>query len=142
MKNRKAMIEWIGNLHDGGGQITSESGALTEKPFGFGSRFLDEPGTNPEELLAAAHASCFATHLAHLLAQHGTPPETMEIASSIKLDRIGDTRVEISGAQFEVTCSVANLDEKSYQPIIDETSKDCPMSRALNIKVRVSASLV
>lgn len=141
MKTRLANIEWVGDLTDGGGQITTESEALSEKPFGFGSRFLDEPGTNPEELLAAAHASCFATHLALLLAQNGTPLEELAISSSVQLDRIGESRVEISGTSMNLDCRVAHLTDDMFQEIVTEAAADCPMSRALRISLDVTARL-
>ncbi len=141
MKTRKATIEWRGDLRSGGGQISSESGALFEKPFGFGSRFLDEPGTNPEELLAAAHASCLATHLAMLLSQNGTPAEEILIESAIHLARTGETRVELASSRIEIRCRVADLPNQHFQEIAREAVADCPMTRALKIQVTCDARL-
>jgi lipoyl-dependent peroxiredoxin len=141
MKTRRATVEWMGDLRNGGGQVTSQSGALKEKPFGFGSRFLDEPGTNPEELLAAAHASCLATHLAMLLSQNGTPPEELTITASIHLARTGESRVKLASSRLEIVCRVADLPDHRFQAIAREAATDCPMSRALDIELIVAARL-
>ncbi len=141
MRTRQAMVEWRGDLRNGGGQITSELGALSETPFGFGSRFLDEPGTNPEELLAAAHASCVATHLAMLLSRSDAPPEEMTVTSSIHLARTGESRVTIESSAIDIVCRVADLPDPHFQEIAGQAASECPMSRALNLRVTWSARL-
>ena len=142
LKTRQSRVEWIGDLQNGGGQVTTESGAMSEVPFGFGSRFLDAPGSNPEELLAAAHGSCFATHLGLLLTQNGTPAESLDIDCEVELKQVGETRVEFTHSRINVQATVADISPHKFKTIVAEAANDCPMSRAINIDVRASGSLL
>ena len=142
MKTRHSTVEWIGDLTDGGGQVSTESGAMQEVPFGFGSRFLDAPGSNPEELLAAAHGSCFATHLGLLLAKQGTPAETLDIGCKVHLRQVAADRVEFASSSIDVRARIANLSDEMFQKIVAEAIVDCPLSRAFRIDVAATGTLV
>ena len=115
---------------------------MQEVPFGFGSRFLDAPGSNPEELLAAAHGSCFATHLGLLLAKQGTPAETLDIGCKVHLRQVAADRVEFASSSINVRARIANLSDEMFQKIVAEAIVDCPLSRAFRIDVAATGTLV
>ena len=142
MLARTSKVEWSGDLQTGGGQVSTESGAMDEVPFGFGSRFLDAPGSNPAELLAAAHGSCFATHLGLLLSQNGTPAESLEINCQVDLERVAETRVEFARSRIDVKATISNLTSQQFDTLLAEAAVDCPLSRAINIEVQATGSLI
>jgi osmotically inducible protein OsmC len=141
MMDRNATAVWKGNLREGSGTITTQSGALAELPYSFKTRFEDESGktgTNPEELIAAAHASCFAMQLSHFLAENGTPATRLEAKAVVTL--VPGTG--ITGSALTLVGTVPELDPAKFRELADKAKAECPVSRALgSINVSLDAKL-
>jgi len=132
---RHANVVWKGSLTSGSGRIEStQSGAFTGLPLGFKARFEDETGrsgTNPEELIAAAHAACFSMQLAHMLAEAGTPAESLDVRAEIDLQPKQGGGFEIRGSALTVTGNVPGLDEAKFKETAVKAKEMCPVSGAL-----------
>ena len=141
---RRATATWQGNLTEGTGTLSSQSGALSSLPFSFKGRFQDESGqsgTNPEELIAAAHAGCFAMQLSHFLAENGTPATKLDATATIDLDT-SDGGATIKGSAIELVGTVPGIDEAKFRELADKAKAGCPVSRALGaIEVTLNARL-
>lgn len=141
---RRATAIWQGNLADGTGSLTSQSGALNNLPYSFKARFQDESGTsgtNPEELIAAAHAGCFAMQLSHFLAENGTPASKLDAVATIDLDT-SDGGATIKSSTIELVGTVPGVDEAKFKELADKAKAGCPVSRALGaIEVNLNARL-
>jgi len=141
---RRATAIWQGNLADGTGSLTSQSGALNNLPYSFKARFQDESGTsgtNPEELIAAAHAGCFAMQLSHFLAENGTPASKLDAVATIDLDT-SDGGATIKSSTIELVGTVPGIDEAKFKELADKAKAGCPVSRALGaIEVNLNARL-
>jgi osmotically inducible protein OsmC len=138
---RRAEIVWEGDLSRGGGKFTVGSGAMGEMPVTWASRTERSDGmTSPEELIAAAHASCFAMALSGALAEGGTPPERLEISAVCAFD-VDDVRV--SSVDLDVRGRVPGLDAEDFRNAVEQADEGCPVSNALrgNVEMRVNASL-
>ncbi|MFP1630677.1 OsmC family protein [Zhengella sp. ZM62] len=143
--NRHATAVWKGALADGKGTIDTQSGAFSSVPYSFRTRFEDEEGhsgTNPEELIAAAHSACFAMQLSHLLAENGTPPERLEAKAVVSLAR-EDGGFSIRSSALELQASVSGIAQADFQELAEKAKSGCPVSRALGaITVTLDARLV
>jgi len=132
---RHANVTWNGTLTTGSGTLeSSQSGALSGLPLSFKARFEDETGragTNPEELIAAAHASCFSMALAHALAENGTPAESLQAKAEVELRPKQGGGFEIRGSALTVAGKVPGLDEQKFKEIADKAKENCPVSKAL-----------
>lgn len=132
---RHANVIWKGSLTNGSGRLEStQSGILGDVPLSFKARFEDETGragTNPEELIAAAHAACFSMQLAHMLAESGTPAETLEVKGEIDLQPKQGGGFEIRGSALTVTGSVPGMDEEKFKETAEKAKEMCPVSAAL-----------
>jgi osmotically inducible protein OsmC len=141
---RRATAIWQGNLADGTGSLTSQSGALNNLPYSFKARFQDESGTsgtNPEELIAAAHAGCFAMQLSHFLAENGTPATKLDATATIDLDT-SDGGATIKSSTIELVGTVPGIDDAKFKELADKAKAGCPVSRALGaIEVNLNARL-
>ncbi|WP_187968761.1 OsmC family protein [Aquibium microcysteis] len=139
--DRHATAVWRGALKDGSGTLEAQSGALKSLPYSFKSRFEDESGrsgTNPEELIAAAHAGCFAMQLSHFLAENGTPAEKLEARAVVTL--VPGTGITASALQ--VTGTVPGIDEGTFVSLAEKAKAGCPVSKALGaIQVSLDARL-
>ena len=139
--NRTATAIWKGALKDGSGTLDTQSGALTAQPYSFKARFEDESGksgTNPEELIAAAHAGCFAMQLSHFLAENGTPAEKLDAKAVVTL--IPGTG--ITGSAITLVGTVPGLDDAKFKELAEKAKAECPVSKALaSIKVSLDATL-
>lgn len=139
--NRTATAVWKGALKDGTGTIDTQSGALTGVPYSFKARFEDETGksgTNPEELLGAAHAGCFAMQLSHFLAENGTPAEKLDAKATVTL--IPGTGITESAITLVGT--VPGIDAAKFAELAQKAKEGCPVSKALGaIKVSLDAKL-
>lgn len=139
--DRHANAVWSGNLKEGKGSLETQSGALKGLGYSFKSRFEDESGksgTNPEELIAAAHAGCFAMQFSHFLAENGTPAEKLDAKAVVTL--IPGTG--ITGSALTVTGKVPGINEAKFKELADKAKAECPVSRALGaIKVSLDARL-
>lgn len=131
---------WHGGLKDGSGHVSTKSGALKDQPYGFNTRFEDKPGTNPEELLGAAHASCFSMALSNLLTQAGITGVEIETSSDIGLDRDADG-FTIKTAHL-TTRIKADAPPAQILEIARTAEKTCPVSRVLNAEVTMDATVL
>jgi len=138
---RTATAQWSGSLTEGAGTLDMQSGAFAAQPYTYKGRFVDESGksgTNPEELLAAAHAGCFAMQLSHFLAQNGTPPESLQVTAAVEL--IPGTG--ITGSALTLRAQVPGIDQAKFAELADKAKAECPVSRALGaINVTLDAQL-
>ena len=140
MPTRKASAEWKGGLKEGQGTLKLGSGAY-EGPYSFRSRFQEGTGTNPEELLGAAHAACFAMALSAGLEKAGHPAERVSVSSRIEFDTGGDAPT-IRSSTLDVEAEVPGLDEKGFLEQAEAAKKGCPVSRALGgVEIRLNARL-
>jgi lipoyl-dependent peroxiredoxin len=139
--DRQATAVWKGALKEGSGTLDTQSGAFTGQPYSAKGRFEDESGrsgTNPEELIAAAHAGCFAMQLSHFLAENGTPPERLEAKSRVTL--IPGTG--ITGSALTVVGTVPGIEEAKFRELAEKAKGQCPVSRALGaIDISLEARL-
>ena len=129
MPRRTAEARWDGSIQEGNGTMRMASGAY-EGPFSFQSRFEEGDGTNPEELIAAAHAGCFSMALSHLLGQAGHTAESVETRASVQLDRVGDG-FAITRIALETRARVPGIDDSEFQEIAEGAKSGCPVSKAL-----------
>jgi osmotically inducible protein OsmC len=128
---RKAHAVWTGNLREGTGEMDTSSGALQAKPYSFHTRFEDEPGTNPEELIAAAHAGCYSMALSATLTDKGYAPERIETHSTCIMTPKEGGGWEIAGMHLKVRVKVPGLDNATLGDIAHEADKGCPVSNLL-----------
>jgi osmotically inducible protein OsmC len=139
---RSAKSVWEGDLAHGNGKITSGSGALGELPVTWASRTERSDGkTSPEELIAAAHASCFSMALAHALTEAGHAPERLTVSADVTLDAVDGTPTVTTSA-LTVEGSVPGLDQTGFEAAAADAGKNCPISRALaGVRISVTAKL-
>ncbi|WP_349368982.1 OsmC family protein [Salinarimonas sp.] len=138
---RTADAVWSGDLKTGEGTLATQSGVLSGQPYSFKTRFEDESGrsgTNPEELIAAAHAGCFAMQLSHFLAENGTPADKLDARAEVEL--IPGTG--ITGSALTLVATVPGIDETKFQELATQAKENCPVSKALGaISVTLDARL-
>ena len=137
---RNANAVWQGTLTEGTGNITSQSGALSNLPYSFKGRFQDESGqsgTNPEELIAAAHAGCFAMQLSHFLAENGTPAEKLDARAVVTL--VPGTGITASALTLDGT--VPGIDQAKFTELAEKAKANCPVSKVLNAAITMTAEL-
>ena len=127
---RKASAVWKGGLKDGKGTVSSDSGVLANTPYSFSTRFEDQPGTNPEELIAAAHASCFAMSIASNLTRQNTPPEIINAKATLTMRR-DESGTKLTKMHLEVEARVPGVDAATFQAIAEKAKKTCPVSTLL-----------
>ena len=132
---------WQGGLKDGKGAISTRSGALKEYPYGFASRFEGKPGTNPEELIGAAHAGCFTMALAFGLQGAGFTPTELTTEAAVTIEQEGQG-FRISRSALTLLARVPNLDQAAFARLAGEAEKNCPVSKVLNAQITLDAKLV
>jgi lipoyl-dependent peroxiredoxin len=139
---RTATAVWNGTLKEGNGKLSTLSGAISDLPYTYKARFVDETGrsgTNPEELIAAAHSGCFAQQLSAFLAENGTPAEELNVTAEVEL--IPGTG--ITGSALKLEGRVPGIDEAKFDELAQKAKAECPVSRALGaIKITLEAKLV
>jgi osmotically inducible protein OsmC len=133
--------KWQGGLKDGKGAISTKSSALNEYPYGFASRFEGKPGTNPEELIGAAHAGCFTMALSLILEQAGFKAEEMNTKAEITLAKQGDG-FAITKSQLTLRAKIPGLDDAKFRELAGMAEKGCPVSKVLNCEIALDAALV
>jgi osmotically inducible protein OsmC len=138
---RKAKAVWHGTGRAGSGQLTSDSGVLDATPYSFKTRFESEKGTNPEELIAAAHAGCFTMALAFGLQAAGFNPSELATEAAVTLDPDGQG-FRISRSALTLRAKVPNLDETGFARLAAEAEKNCPVSKVLNATITLDAKLI
>ena len=129
MTARNGSAEWHGNVQDGAGTVTVGNGVF-QGPYSYGSRFGEEEGTNPEQLIAAAHAACFTMALSNILSAAGHTPQTLRTNARVQLRNI-DGAPTLARIDLDVDGQVANVDQQQFQAYADEAKRVCPVSRAL-----------
>ena len=138
---RSATAQWRGDLRSGKGEITTVSNALNKTPYSFATRFENTPGTNPEELIAAAHAGCFTMALSANISKAGFKPTTLETTAKVTLDKEGEG-FKISSSHLTVHAVVPGLDQSVFLKYAEEAEKNCPVSKVLNAKITMEAKIV
>jgi len=138
---RKAKAEWRGTGRDGDGDLTTDSGALSETPYSFKTRFETAKGTNPEELLAAAHAGCFTMALAFQLQGAGYTPTELTTEAAVSLDPDG-AGFKITKSALTLRADVPGLDKATFDKLAGEAEKNCPLSKVINAEITLDATLV
>ena len=138
--NRKASAIWQGELKDGKGAISTESGVLSQTQYSFGTRFENGKGTNPEELIAAAHAGCFSMALSAELGKAGITPVSIETSAKVTLDKL-DTGWTVTQVHLDVKAKIPGADSAAFNAAAESAKKNCPISRLLNAKITMQAAL-
>lgn len=143
LQERRAVVEWNGNLREGSGVVTAGSGAF-KLPVTFSARIENPEGkTSPEELLAAAHAICYAMAFSNKLMQEGHPPSRLVVSATCSLDRKPAGGLAITSMQIDVRGRVPDMKRDGFEALAIEAEKECPVSNALrnNVAIRVHAQL-
>ena len=138
---RKGQAVWRGAGRDGEGALTTDSWVLHDTPYSFRTRLETQPGTTPEELIAAAHAGCFTMALAFALQTAGVTPTELATEAAVSLDK-DETVFKISRSALTVRASVPGIDAETFARIAGEAEKNCPVSKVLNAEITLSATLV
>jgi lipoyl-dependent peroxiredoxin len=138
---RKAKAVWRGSGRDGSGTLSTESGALTEVPYSFPTRFGSEEGTNPEELIAAAHAGCFNIILAFALQAAGYTPTELATEAAVTLEPEGE-EFRITRSALTLRAWVPNLDNAAFARLAADVKENCPVSKVLNAAITLDAKLL
>jgi len=137
---RKASAVWKGGLKDGKGTVSASSGVLSNTPYSFATRFENAAGTNPEELIAAAHAGCFSMALSAQLGQAGLTPESINTTATLSLDKL-EAGWAITAVHLDVTARVPEADDAAFQKAAENAKSGCPVSKVLNAKITMTAKL-
>jgi lipoyl-dependent peroxiredoxin len=138
---RKANAVWRGTGRAGGGKLSTESGVLVETPYSFRTRFENEKGTNPEELIAAAHAGCFSMTLAFVLEGAGCTPAELNVAAAVTIEPEGQG-FRISHSALTLRAKVPGLDDVAFARMVGDAEKNCPVSKVLNAAITLDAKLI
>jgi osmotically inducible protein OsmC len=136
--DRKATAVWQGGLKDGTGVISTEGGALKQTQYSFKTRFESGVGTNPEELLAAAHAGCFAMALSNELGNVGMVPNKLEATATITLEKVADG-FSITKSHIDLVAEIPNVDKGKFDTAVKTAEKGCPVSKLFKAEITVSA---
>jgi osmotically inducible protein OsmC len=137
---RKASAEWRGGLKDGKGTVSTESGVLANAAYSFGTRFENGKGTNPEELIAAAHAGCFSMALSAQLGAAGMTPESIRTTASVTLEKVGEG-FSVTSSHLEMTAKIPGAERAAFQKAAEAAKSGCPISKLLNAKITLDAKL-
>jgi osmotically inducible protein OsmC len=134
MISRSATARYQGFGKDGKGSVSTQSGVLDDQAYGFGSRFENGAGTNPEELIAAAHAACFTMALSFALAKEGLSDGSLETTAKVQLDKEGDG-FKVSRSDLSLTARVPGIDEAKFRAAAEGAKANCPISKLLNAEI-------
>ncbi|HXX32156.1 MAG TPA: OsmC family protein [Myxococcaceae bacterium] len=137
---RKASAQWKGGLKDGRGSVSTDSGVLRQTPYSFSTRFENAAGTNPEELIAAAHAACFSMALSAQLGGAGMTPESIDTAATLTLEKL-EPGFTVTGIHLEVVARIPGAKAAAFEKAAGEAKANCPISRLLNTKITMNARL-
>lgn len=131
---------WNGGLKDGKGRLSTQSGVLDQTPYGFNARFEEGPGTNPEELIAAAHAGCFSMALSAELGEAGFVPTELRTSATVTLDKLDDG-FAISRVHLDLVADVPNIGQQDFDAIANRAKVGCPVSKLLNAEITLNSRL-
>ena len=137
---RKASAVWKGGLKDGKGTVSSTSGVLSNTAYSFATRFENNPGTNPEELIAAAHAACFSMALSAQLGGANITPESINTTATLTLEKL-ESGWTITAVHLDVVGRIPNADDAAFQKAAENAKSGCPVSKVLNAKITMNAKL-
>jgi osmotically inducible protein OsmC len=137
---RKASAQWNGSLKEGKGRISTDSGVLKDTQYSFSTRFEDGAGTNPEELIAAAHAGCFSMALSGQLTTAGTPPESVHTTATVTMEKT-DAGFTVTGVHLDVAARVPGATPQSFETAAQNAKTGCPISRLLKADITMTARL-
>ncbi len=138
---RTAQAVWNGSLKEGNGTLTSPGGALKATPYSFASRFATGTGTNPEELIAAAHSGCFAMALSAALGEANFKPERIDVTAEVTLDNVPPKGWTVTTSHLVLKAKVPGIDAAKFDEIAAKAKANCPISRLLNATITLSATL-
>jgi osmotically inducible protein OsmC len=133
--------QWKGGLKDGKGAISTQSGALKDYPYGFASRFEGKPGTNPEELIGAAHAGCFTMALSLILGEAKLKADQMDTRADVTLEKQEDG-FAITSVHLTLKAAIPGVDQAQFEQLANKAKAGCPVSKLLNTKITLDAELV
>ncbi|EKU74126.1 MULTISPECIES: OsmC family protein [Sphingobium] len=139
--NRSGSAAWSGGLKDGKGTISTQSGALDAYPYGFATRFEGMPGSNPEELIAAAHASCFTMALSLILGEAGLTAEKMETSAVVTLEQ-QEGGFAITASKLTLKAKIPGADDGTFQELAAKAKAGCPVSKLLKADISLDAELL
>jgi len=137
---RTASAVWTGGLKDGKGSISTQSGVLKDSPYGFNTRFEDRPGTNPEELIGAAHAGCFSMALSGQLGEKGMTAESIKTEATVTLEKVGDG-FSVTAVHLDLVAKIPGADKAAFETAANNAKAGCPISKLLNAKITLNAKL-
>ena len=137
---RSGSAVWKGGLKDGKGTVSTDSGVLSAVPYNFSKRFENEKGTNPEELIAAAHAACFSMALSLFLGEAGLTADSIETKATVSLDQVGGG-FSVTASHLETTVKIPNADRSAFEKAAETAKSGCPISKLLNAKITMDAKL-
>ena len=137
---RSGSAVWKGGLKDGSGTVSAESGVLANTPYNFSKRFESEKGTNPEELIAAAHAACFSMALSAQLGNAGMKADSINTTATVSLEQV-EGGFAVTSSHLETTVRVPNADKAAFDKAVENAKSGCPISKLLNAKITMNAKL-
>jgi lipoyl-dependent peroxiredoxin len=138
---RTGSAVWRGGIKDGKGAISTESGALKAYPYGFGSRFEGQPGTNPEELIGAAHAGCFTMALSLILSQAKLTAEQMDTEAEVALEQV-EGGFAITSVRLTLVAKIPGVDQRTFEELAAKAKAGCPVSKLLKTDITLDAHLI
>ena len=138
---RTASAVWKGGLKDGKGTVSTESGVISGAPYNYRQRFENEKGTNPEELIAAAHAACFSMALSLFLGQAGMTADSIDTKATVSLEQV-EGGFSITSSALQTTVKIPNGDKAAFQTAVEMAKNGCPISKLLNTKITMESTLV
>ncbi|KFX07491.1 peroxiredoxin OsmC [Pectobacterium betavasculorum] len=138
--HKKGQAHWEGDIKQGKGTVSTESGALQQQPYGFNTRFEGKPGTNPEELIGAAHAACFSMALSLMLGEEGHKPESIDTTADVSLDKV-DGGFAITKIALHSTVKLPGIEEAIFDKIIQKAKAGCPVSKVLKAEITLDYQL-
>lgn len=139
MIKRTASAVWNGSLKEGEGKISSQSNTLENAEYSFKSRFGDVPNTNPDELLAASHAGCFAMALSLILGKEGFTPDVLEVTAQVTMDA---DKLELTESHLSLKAKIPNIDPEKFEECAEAAKENCPISKALSLKITLEKVLL
>jgi osmotically inducible protein OsmC len=137
---KTASAVWKGDLKTGKGEISTQSGALKSNPYGFNTRFEGQPGTNPEELIGAAHAGCFSMAFSMILGGEGFTADEIKTAAEVTLDKEGEG-FAITAIKLTMSAKIPNIDQAKFEELANKAKEGCPVSKVLNADITLDATL-
>ena len=138
--NKTASAHWQGDLKQGKGTISTQSGALKDNPYGFNTRFEDAPGTNPEELIGAAHAGCFSMAFSMLLGEENFTPDSIDTKATVTLEKLSDG-FAVTAVHLEMQARIPGIEQAKFAEIAAKAKSGCPISKLLKAEITLDATL-